>query len=314
MPDHRRERLVVGWNRWPIRGILRGLSRAQFDAVHLLVHILHRHHAEHDLAVRVPGFQLSIRVPHPCKFVNCGHRDNDLAIGDQASDLLQHGGIGRVDIQQHVVTETIQLGVDALGCDAAQSLLESWAVFHRNHADLAQVVKTVQAGGADYPRSASFGQLPCDDADTAVRCMDQHCATRAGGGTLDRLPGRRCSNIKAAGDLPGQALRLGDHIPRRHGDKICLRTTHRVAEHRLAGFPPGDARSDTRDEASEVATLPRREASGPLLIHTTFPNAGLARVQARSHDLDDHLTRTRNGGGHLDEIENFRAPIAGELH
>ncbi len=180
------------------------------------------------------------------------------------------------------------------------------AVGHRLGAEGAEVVVVALAGGRDDPGAAAPGQLDDEPADPAGRPVDEDGRALRDPGGLDRVGRGAAGHRHAGGQLPGQAVRLGQE-PRRGDDRLVgvAVARHLRGDDLVARVPGGDAVADRLHHAGQLEP----EAAERLRVSAQRARVELPvdRVDPDGADRDADLTGTGFRGGDLGEGQLLRA-------
>ena len=112
-------------------------------------------------------------------------------------------------VDRLVGADRVDGGVDPFGCEGTYPVLETLAVGDRLGTQGAEVVVVALAGRRDDASAATSGQLDDEAADPAGGSVDQDRPALADAGGLDRVGRRAAGDGHARGQLPRQAVRLG---------------------------------------------------------------------------------------------------------
>jgi hypothetical protein len=88
---------------------------------------------------------------------------------------------------------------------------------------------------------------------------------------------------------------------------------HREPDHLLADRETADTRTQFDHYARQVAALPGRKRRGKQIAYGARANCRLTDIYARCFDLDQNLTCSRNGAGHVAHLKDVDAPVRIEL-
>jgi hypothetical protein len=133
---------------------------------------------------------------------------------------------------------------------------------------------------------------------------------------VDRGDRRPCSGSGSGdrgGRLPLQAGGFGRDPVYAQCDVFGLRFPRRESDDLVADREFVHTGTDLGDISGEVVALSLGEVRRPDVGETPFANTDLTRIGGRGHHRHHHLPWTRRRAGNLDDVEDLRSAVAGEL-
>src|SRR5258708_2682164 len=148
---------------------------------------------------------------------------------------------------------------------------------------------------ADSTGGAGDGDgIPPPERDSANRCIS-----------------RRSCHKQGASGFPGDVGRAIDEMSRFDDDELGLTDpVIREADDLLADDEAFHTSANLGDDASEIATLPRRERRRPALGHGPLANGCFPWINAGRLDPDQNLPRTRHWALDLYHLQHIDPPIS----
>ena len=163
---------------------------------------------------------------------------------------------------------------------------------------------------ADHGGTGAPGQLDGERADPAGRPGDHHGVAPGQRYGPDGGIGRGPGYEQRPGDLPGHARGLGGQVLLLdHGILGLAGPVIGVPDNLVPGGEAGHPGAGLGYDPGQVTALPGRERGRPPSVQQTRADLGLARVDPRRLDLDQHLAGSRRRLRHVHDLQDVHVSI-----